>query len=80
MVREGVNVKATTSSTTESLLLSRASYAHSLSRVDDVLVSFQSYLRWMYVDQFNARHVVVFWPLFLLLSVFVPTASHSSRL
>ncbi|CAD5167496.1 unnamed protein product [Musa acuminata subsp. malaccensis] len=56
-----MHLKETTSSSTEPLLPSRASYAHSLSRIDDKFMSF--------------RHVVVFWSLFLLLSIFVPTAS-----
>uniref|UniRef100_A0A804J3L8 Uncharacterized protein n=1 Tax=Musa acuminata subsp. malaccensis TaxID=214687 RepID=A0A804J3L8_MUSAM len=30
----------------------------------------------MCIDQSNARHAVVSWSLFLLLGVFVPTASH----
>ncbi|THU71989.1 hypothetical protein C4D60_Mb04t07370 [Musa balbisiana] len=44
MVRGGIVVEATTSSSTEPLLHSRALYTRSLSRFDDELRSFQSYL------------------------------------
>ncbi|RWW34850.1 hypothetical protein GW17_00000368 [Ensete ventricosum] len=56
-------VEATTSSNTELLLPGRASYARSLSCVGDKLRSFRSYLRWMCVDQFDVRHVMVSWSL-----------------
>ncbi|XP_009385545.2 uncharacterized protein LOC103972887 [Musa acuminata AAA Group] len=76
MAGEGIVVEATISSTTESLLSSRVSYARCLSRADDELKSFRFCLRWMCVDQSNAKHAVVSWSIFLLLSVFVPIASH----
>ncbi|RWW10590.1 hypothetical protein GW17_00025860 [Ensete ventricosum] len=52
------------------------SSACSLSPTDDELRSFWSYLSWMCVDQFDARHAMVSWSLFLLLSVYIPIASH----
>ncbi|RWW85724.1 hypothetical protein BHE74_00005574 [Ensete ventricosum] len=48
---------------------------HTVSHADDKLRSFLSYLRWMYIDQFDARHAIVSWSLFLL-DVFVPIAFH----
>ncbi|RWW11529.1 hypothetical protein BHE74_00028985 [Ensete ventricosum] len=69
-------MEVTTSSSTEPLLLSRVLSARSLSRVDIELRNFRSYLRLMCVDQSNGRHAVVSWSLFLILGVFVPTASH----
>ncbi|RZR75720.1 hypothetical protein BHM03_00000200 [Ensete ventricosum] len=78
MTREGTVVEATTINNTKSLLLSRASYACSLSCTEGELRSFQSYLRWMCIDQFDARHVVVSWSLFLLLDIFVSLTSPST--
>ncbi|RWW18450.1 hypothetical protein GW17_00017564 [Ensete ventricosum] len=52
------------------------SYKRSFSRADDKLRSFRSCLRWMCVDQSDTRYVMVFWSLFLLLGIFVPTAFH----
>ncbi|RWV79152.1 hypothetical protein GW17_00059766 [Ensete ventricosum] len=52
-------VEATTRSSTEPLLPSRASYAYSLSRVGDKLRSFGSCLRWMYVNQSDVKHAMV---------------------
>ncbi|RRT43296.1 hypothetical protein B296_00048804 [Ensete ventricosum] len=69
-------MEANTSSSTEPLLPSRALYGRSLSCIDNELRSFHSCLRWMCVDQFDIRHVVVSLSLFLLLGVFVPIASH----
>ncbi|RWW19340.1 hypothetical protein BHE74_00006822 [Ensete ventricosum] len=54
-------VKATTSNNTEPLLASRVLYGHNLSHVNDELRSFRSYLRWMFIDQSNARYIMVFW-------------------
>ncbi|RWW61300.1 hypothetical protein BHE74_00031644, partial [Ensete ventricosum] len=68
-------VEAITSNSIESLLPSRASYARNFSRASDKLRSFRYCLRWMCVDQFDARHTIVSWSLFLL-GVFVPIASH----
>ncbi|RWV80330.1 hypothetical protein GW17_00058423 [Ensete ventricosum] len=76
MARGGVIVEVTTSSSIELLLPNRVSYARSLSRVNDELRSFQSCLRWICIDHPDARHAVVSWSLFILLGVFVPTASH----
>ncbi|RWW32089.1 hypothetical protein GW17_00003249 [Ensete ventricosum] len=69
-------VEATTNSSTELLLLSRASYTCSLFHTNDELRSFQSCLRWMCVDQSNARYALVSWSLFLLLGIFVLIISH----
>lgn len=52
------------------------SYLRCLSRSDDELRAFRSCLRWMCVDQSDTCHAVVSWSIFLLLSIFVPTASH----
>ncbi|RWV77530.1 hypothetical protein GW17_00061621 [Ensete ventricosum] len=68
-------MEATTSSSTEPLLPSRVSYSSNLSHVSDKLKSFQSYLRWMCVDQSDITYAMVSWPLFLL-CVFIPTVSH----
>ncbi|RWW01034.1 hypothetical protein GW17_00035948 [Ensete ventricosum] len=54
-------MEATTNNTNERSLPSKISYSHSLSRVDDKLKNFQSYLRWMHVDQSDARNVTIFW-------------------
>ncbi|RWW27867.1 hypothetical protein GW17_00007688 [Ensete ventricosum] len=51
-----------------------ASYARSLSHTGDKLNSFWSCFKWMCVDQFDARHAMVSWSLFLL-GIFVSTAS-----
>uniref|UniRef100_A0A804L515 Uncharacterized protein n=1 Tax=Musa acuminata subsp. malaccensis TaxID=214687 RepID=A0A804L515_MUSAM len=56
----GIVVEATTSSNTESLLPSKTSYAHSLSRADDELRSFQP---------------LVSWSLFFLLGIFISIVS-----
>ena len=73
MARGDVIVEATTSSSTEPLLPNKASYTCCLSYIDDELRSFRSCLKWMCVDQSNARHAVVSWS--LLLGVFIPIAS-----
>ncbi|RRT36182.1 hypothetical protein B296_00055668 [Ensete ventricosum] len=73
---EGIVVEATTSSSTKLFLPSRTPYVCSLSRADDELRSFRSYLRWMFVDQSDAWHVMISCFLFLLLRVFIPIASH----
>ncbi|RWV79212.1 hypothetical protein GW17_00059694 [Ensete ventricosum] len=53
-------MEATTTSSTEPLVLSKALlYAYSFSCVDDELMSFQSYLRWMCVDWFGIRLAMV---------------------
>ncbi|RWW70939.1 hypothetical protein BHE74_00021384 [Ensete ventricosum] len=78
MAREGTVVEATTINNTKSLLLSRPTYACSLSCTEGELRSFQSYLRWMCIDQFDARHAVVSWSLFLLLDIFVSLTSPST--
>ncbi|RWW19854.1 hypothetical protein GW17_00016060 [Ensete ventricosum] len=49
-------VEATTSSSIELLLSITTSYACNLSCADDELWSFRSYLRWMCIDQFDAKH------------------------
>ncbi|RRT54787.1 hypothetical protein B296_00048911 [Ensete ventricosum] len=76
MLEDRIIVEVTTNSNTEPLLPSRTSYARSLSHADNELKRFQSYLRWMCVDQSDSRHVMIFWSLFLLLGVFIPTVSH----
>ncbi|RWW01900.1 hypothetical protein GW17_00035038, partial [Ensete ventricosum] len=68
-------VEVTTSSNTEPLLSSRASYPHNLFS-DDKLRSFWSHLMWMCIDQFDTRHSIVSRSLFLLLSIFSPTTFH----
>lgn len=72
-----VIVEATTGSSTELLPCSRASYAHSIFRADDELKSFRFCLKWMCVNQFDARHVMISLSIFLLLGVFVHTTFHS---
>ncbi|RRT71140.1 hypothetical protein B296_00019530 [Ensete ventricosum] len=52
-------MEATTTNNTELLLLSRASYAHSLSYIDDELKNFRSWLRWMCVDQSDVRYAMI---------------------
>ncbi|RZR74057.1 hypothetical protein BHM03_00031506 [Ensete ventricosum] len=52
-------VEATTNISTEPLLLSKVSYARSLSRATNKLRSFWSCLRYMCIDQFDARHAIV---------------------
>ncbi|RWV97313.1 hypothetical protein GW17_00039901, partial [Ensete ventricosum] len=59
-------VEVTTSNNIEPLLPSRVSYTHNLSRASDKPRNFRLYLRWMCVDQSNAKHVMVSWSLFLL--------------
>ena len=59
MTGGSVIVEVTINKSTKSLLLSKASYARSLSDDDDELKSFRSYLRWMCVDQSDAMHAVV---------------------
>ncbi|RRT56011.1 hypothetical protein B296_00029554 [Ensete ventricosum] len=61
MIEGVIIVKATTGNNTEPLLASRVLYGHNLSHVNDELKSFQSYLRWMFIDQSNARYIMVFW-------------------
>ncbi|RZR75355.1 hypothetical protein BHM03_00055408 [Ensete ventricosum] len=68
-------MEAMTNSSTEPLCI-RTSYARSLSCVDDKLRSFRSCLRWIRVDQSDARHAIVSCSLFLLPGIFIPTASH----
>ncbi|RZS22465.1 hypothetical protein BHM03_00055255 [Ensete ventricosum] len=51
-------------------------YARSLSHSDEELGIFRSYLKLMCVDQYDVRHSMVFWSIFLLLGVFIPTGSH----
>ncbi|RWW16733.1 hypothetical protein GW17_00019368 [Ensete ventricosum] len=68
-------MEATTSNSIELLLPSRASYTRNLSRADNKLRSFRSCLRWMCVNQSNAKYVMVSWSLFLL-DVFISIASH----
>ena len=65
-----------TNNSIELLLLSRASYIRSLSHVDNKLRSFWSNLKWMCVNQSDTSHAVVSRSLFLLLSIFIHTASH----
>ncbi|RWV99335.1 hypothetical protein GW17_00037766 [Ensete ventricosum] len=55
----------TNNSNTESLLPNRMSYACSFSYANDEFKNFQSYLRWMCIDQFDVRYTMVFWSLFL---------------
>ncbi|RWW26824.1 hypothetical protein BHE74_00016820 [Ensete ventricosum] len=50
MTGECIIVEVTSSSSTEPLLPSRVSYAHSLSRAGNKLRSFRSCLRWICVD------------------------------
>ncbi|RWW24364.1 hypothetical protein BHE74_00044743 [Ensete ventricosum] len=50
--------------------------ARSLSRSDEELRIVRSYLKLMCVDQYDVRHSMVFWSIFLLLGVFIPTASY----
>ncbi|RWW04642.1 hypothetical protein GW17_00032124 [Ensete ventricosum] len=69
-------MEATTNNSTEPLLPSSASYTLNLSRIDNELRSFRSYLKWMCIDKSNAKHAIVSWSLFLLLGVFVPIASN----
>ncbi|RRT35932.1 hypothetical protein B296_00042326 [Ensete ventricosum] len=66
MAGGGIVVEETTSSSIKPSLPSRTLYAHNLSHTDDELRSFRS----------NARHVVVFWSLLLLLGIFVTIACH----
>ncbi|RRT38501.1 hypothetical protein B296_00041523, partial [Ensete ventricosum] len=68
-------VEVTTSNNIEPLLPSKVSYTHDLSRASDKLRNFQLYLRWMFVDQSNAKHAMISWSLFLL-CVFVLIISH----
>ncbi|RRT43342.1 hypothetical protein BHE74_00049686 [Ensete ventricosum] len=60
MTRRCVVVKATTTSSIEPLQSNRALYAHNLFRIGDKLKSFQSYLMWICVDQFDAKHTMIF--------------------
>ncbi|RWV95601.1 hypothetical protein GW17_00041765 [Ensete ventricosum] len=69
-------VEAITGNSTEPLLPSKVSYACNLSCADDELKNFRSCLRWICVNQYNAKHVMVSWSRFLLLGIFDPTASH----
>ncbi|RWW27087.1 hypothetical protein GW17_00008490 [Ensete ventricosum] len=69
-------MEVTTSNSSEPLLSSIEWYACSLFSVDNELRSFRSYLTWMCVDQYNAKHTIVFWSLFLLLGVFISIVSH----
>ncbi|RRT47305.1 hypothetical protein B296_00023330 [Ensete ventricosum] len=58
------------------MLPGRVTYAYSLSNVNDKLRTFRFYLRWMCVDQSDARHTMISWFLFLLICVFVSFTSH----
>ncbi|RRT32946.1 hypothetical protein B296_00050600 [Ensete ventricosum] len=58
----------------ELLLPSRASYAHNLSHTDDKLRSFQSCLKRMCINQYDVKHAIVTWSLFLL-DIFIHTTS-----
>ncbi|RRT57971.1 hypothetical protein B296_00029249 [Ensete ventricosum] len=69
-------MKATTNINIESLLPSGVSYTYSLSHINGELESFRYYVRWMCVDYFDTRHAMVSNSIFLLLSVFIRTASH----
>ncbi|RWW18163.1 hypothetical protein GW17_00017859 [Ensete ventricosum] len=68
-------MEATTNNSTESLLPSRAFYICSLFCIGDKLRNFRSCLKWMCVDQSNAKHVIISWSLFLL-GIFIPTVLH----
>ncbi|RWW33778.1 hypothetical protein GW17_00001494 [Ensete ventricosum] len=48
-----------TNNSIEPLLSSRASYARSLSRINNELRSFQSCVGWICVDQFDVKHTMV---------------------
>ncbi|RWV85848.1 hypothetical protein GW17_00052322 [Ensete ventricosum] len=76
MVGGGILVEVTTSNSIEPLLSSKTSYERSLSRVGEELRSFRSCLRWMCVIQFDVKHTIVYWSLFLLLGIFISIASH----
>ncbi|RRT56634.1 hypothetical protein B296_00028644 [Ensete ventricosum] len=52
------------------------SYVRSVSRISNELIMFRFYLMWMCMDQSNARHTMIFLPIFLLLGVFIQIASH----
>ncbi|RWV79154.1 hypothetical protein GW17_00059762 [Ensete ventricosum] len=39
-------------------------------------MSFRSYLKWIYINRSNARHAMISWSIFLLLSIFIFTATH----
>ncbi|RRT37602.1 hypothetical protein B296_00056841 [Ensete ventricosum] len=52
------------------------SYTCSLSHTNDELMSFKSYLKWMYINQYDIKHIMVSHSLFLFLSIFVHTVSH----
>ncbi|RRT51856.1 hypothetical protein B296_00021654 [Ensete ventricosum] len=69
-------MEMTTNNNTKLVLSIMASYASSISRADDELKRFRSYLRWICVNQSNAMHEMVSWSIFLLLDIFIPTASH----
>ncbi|WOL00472.1 hypothetical protein Cni_G09185 [Canna indica] len=73
---DAIVVSSSCSSNAEPLLPRKASYTRSLSRSDDELRFFRSCLRWLCVDQSDFLSAVISWSLFLLLGVFVPTASH----
>ncbi|RRT81576.1 hypothetical protein B296_00003442 [Ensete ventricosum] len=68
-------VEATTNSNTEPLLPSKVSYTRSLYRAGNKLRSLWSCLRWMCIDQSDAKYIMVSWSLFLA-GVFVLTASY----
>ncbi|CAD5164325.1 unnamed protein product [Musa acuminata subsp. malaccensis] len=75
MTRGGIVVEMTTTTSTEPLLPSKVSYARNVSRANDKLRSLRFCLRWMCINQSDARHVKVSWSLFLLLGI-VSTTSH----
>ncbi|RWW07139.1 hypothetical protein BHE74_00011989 [Ensete ventricosum] len=52
-------MEVTTISTIEWLLSSRTSYAREPPSASDNLRIFQSYFRWMCIDQSNIRHIMV---------------------
>ncbi|RWV97469.1 hypothetical protein GW17_00039739 [Ensete ventricosum] len=62
MVGGCIVVEATSSSSSEPLLPIWASNARSLSHAGNKRRSFRSYLRWMCVDQSDARHAVSLGP------------------
>ncbi|RWW35571.1 hypothetical protein BHE74_00059483 [Ensete ventricosum] len=59
MVGKCIIVEGTTSSNIEPLLSSRVSYARSFSRAGNKLRSFRSCLRWMCIDQSDAKPTMV---------------------
>ncbi|RWV85282.1 hypothetical protein BHE74_00037695 [Ensete ventricosum] len=52
-------MEATTSSSIEALVHINVLYTRSLSCIDNELRRFWSYLKWICIDQSDARHVMV---------------------